>query len=88
MPRQRIHHIRDTLDFPDDFPERLRRFQEESQMSWSEIARRLETYRNIVWRWKEGLALPNKQHRKDLLELADSMALGNLLGFRRRKMCP
>ncbi len=47
-------------------------------MSWSEIARRLETYRNIVWRWKEGLARPNKQHRRDLLELADSMALGHL----------
>ena len=78
MPRQRIHHRRDTLDIPDDFPERLRRFQEESGLSWSEIARRLETYRNIVWRWKEGLARPNKQHRRDLLELADSMALGHL----------
>ncbi len=78
MPRQRIHHRRDTPKVPDDFPERLRRFQEESQMSWSEIARRLETYRNIVWRWKEGLARPNKQHRRDLLELADSMALGHL----------
>ena len=79
MPRQRIHHRRDTLEIPDDFPERLRRFQAESQMSWSEIARRLETYRNIVWRWKEGLARPNKQHRRDLLELAESMALGHLL---------
>ena len=76
MPRQKIHHRRDTIDIPDDFPERLRRFQQESQMSWSEIARRLETYPNIVWRWKEGLARPNKQHRRDLLELADSMALG------------
>ena len=26
-------------------------------MSWSEIARRLGTYRNIVWRWKEGKLL-------------------------------
>lgn len=78
MPRQRIHHRRDIRKIPDDFPARLRRFQEESQMSWSEIARRLETYRNIVWRWKEGLARPNKQHRKELLELADSMALGHL----------
>ena len=78
MPRQRIHHRRDTLELPDDFPERLRRFQEESGLSWSEIARRLETYRNIVWRWKEGLARPNKQHRGALLDLADSMALGHL----------
>ena len=78
MPRQRIHHRRDTLDFPVDFPERLRRFQEESQMSWSEIARRLETYRNVVWRWKVGLPSPNKQHRKALLELGEGMALGHL----------
>ena len=78
MPRQRIHHRRDTLELPDDFPERLRRFQKESQMSWSEIARRLGTYRNIVWRWKEGLARPNKHHSKDLLDLADSMALRHL----------
>ena len=78
MPRQRIDYNIPAYNFPDDFPARLRRFQEESQMSWSEIARRLETYRNIVWRWKEGLARPNKQHRRDLLELADSMALGHL----------
>ena len=77
MPRQRIQHRRDTLELPDDFPERLGRFQE-SGLSWSEIARRLETYRNIVWRWKEGLARPNKQHRRDLLELADSVVLCNL----------
>ena len=31
MPRQRIHHSRRTHDFPDDFPERLVRFQEESK---------------------------------------------------------
>ena len=73
MPRQRIHHRRDNLDIPDDFPERLRRLQEGSQMSWSEVARRLETYRNIVWRRKVGFAWPDKQHRRDLLQLADSM---------------
>jgi ribosome-binding protein aMBF1 (putative translation factor) len=78
MPRQRIDYNIQTYSFPDDFPERLRLFQRESGLSWSEIARRLETYRNIVWRWKEGLARPNKHHRKDLLELADSMALGHL----------
>lgn len=46
-------------------------------MSWSEIARRLETNRNVVWRWKEGLGRPYKQYRRDLLKLADSMALGH-----------
>ena len=29
MPRQRIHHTRETHGFPDDFPERLVRFKEE-----------------------------------------------------------
>ena len=78
MPRQRIDYNIPTYNFPEDFRERLKRFQVESGLSWSEIARRLETYRNIVWRWKEGLALPSKHHRRDLMKLADSMALGHL----------
>ena len=78
MPRQKIHYRRDTLKLPDDFPERLRRFQEESGLSWAEIARRLETYGINVWRWKEGLARPNKHHRRDLLELADDLGLALL----------
>ena len=41
MPRQRTHHSRITYVLPDDFPQRLARFQEESGLSWSEIARRL-----------------------------------------------
>ena len=36
MPRQRIQYRRRTYDFPDDFPERLKRFQEESGLSWSQ----------------------------------------------------
>ena len=44
MPRQRIYHSRRTYGFPEDFPERLKRFQEESGLSWSELARRLGTY--------------------------------------------
>ncbi len=78
MPRQRIHHSRDTHELPDHFPERLIRFREESGLPWSEIARRLGTYRNIVWRWKESLALSNYQHRKALFVLADSLGLGHL----------
>ena len=77
MPRQRIDYNIPTYDFP----ERLRRFQEESQMSWSETARRLETYRNIVWRWAVVRARPNYHHRRELLELADSMALGHLFTY-------
>ena len=78
MPRQRIHHSRGTYDLPDDFPRRLVRFKRESGLSWSEIARRLGTFRGTVWRWKEGRARPNYQHRKALLELADSMGLDHL----------
>ena len=78
MPRQRNLYNRRTYVLPEDFPQRLRRFQEESGLSWSEIARRLETYRHTVWRWKEGRARPNYQHRKALLELADSMGLAHL----------
>ena len=45
MPRQRTHYSRRTYVIPGGFPERLRRFQEESGLSWSESARRLGTYR-------------------------------------------
>ena len=45
MPRQRTNYRRSTYVFPDDFPQRLRRFKEESDLSWSEISRRLGTYR-------------------------------------------
>ena len=78
MPRQRIYYRRSTYELHDDFPERLKRFQEESGLSWSEIARRLGTYRHTVWRWAEGKARPNYPHRKALMELADSLGLGHL----------
>ena len=73
MPRQRVNHSRGTYELPDDFPRRLTRFQEESGLSWSEVARRLGVYRHAVRRWKEGLALPSIQHRRALMELAASM---------------
>ena len=79
MPRQRIQHTRRTYDLPDDFPQRLERFKEESGLSWSAMARRLGTYRNTVWRWKEGRSRPTYQHRKALLELAGSLGLAHLL---------
>ena len=78
MPRQRIDHSGRTYGLPDDFPERLARFQRESGLSWSEIARRIGTYRNTVWRWANGRARPNYQHRKALMELADSLGLGHI----------
>ena len=78
MPRQRTQYRRRTYDFPDDFPERLKRFQEESGLSWSEIARRIGTYRHTVWRWTEGKVRPNVTHMLALLELAGSLGLGHL----------
>ena len=79
MPRQRIRHSRETYAIPEDFQQRLRRFQSESGLSWSDIARRLGTYRHTVWRWAEGRTRPNYQHRRALCEFAESMGLGHLL---------
>ena len=78
MPRQRIDYNRTTYQFPDDFPERLERFQKESGLPWAEIARRIGTYPHTVWRWKEGQGRPNVQHMMALLELADGLGLGHL----------
>ena len=78
MPRQRIQYDRETYEFPTDFPERLKRFQKESGLSWSEIARRIGTYRNTVWRWKEGRGRPNMEHMMALLELAQDLGLAYL----------
>ena len=78
MPRQRIRHSRETYAVPVDFPDRLKRFQDEAGLSWSDMARRLGTYRHTVWRWAEGKARPNFQHRRALYELAESMGLGHL----------
>ena len=60
MPGQRVNYRRITYPFPEDFPERLKRFKDESGLSWSEIARRPGTHRHTLWRWKEGRALPNE----------------------------
>ena len=78
MPRQRNRYSSITYALPEDFPQWLKRFQEESGLSWSEIARRYETYRHTVWCWAEGGVRPNHQHRKVFMELADTMGLGRL----------
>lgn len=75
MPRQRTVHIGTTYSLPEDFPERLKQFQEESGLSESEIARLLGTYRVNVWRWASGRTRPNNQYRRALLELAKDMGL-------------
>ena len=78
MPRQRIHHTRETYGFPDDFPERLKRFQAESGLSWAEIARRLGIHPYTMRRWVLGRARPSMPHMMALLELAEELGLPHL----------
>ena len=78
MPRQRIDHSGRIYGLPDDFPERLARFQEESGLSWSEIARRIGIYRYTVWRWKEGRGRPNTEHMMALFDLAEGLGLAHI----------
>ncbi len=78
MPRQRIHHNAMVRDFPADFPQRLKRFKEESRLPWAEIARRLGVYPHTVWRWQSGVARPNGEHMMALQDLADDFGLGRL----------
>ena len=79
MPRKRIDHSRTVYVIPPDFPKRLERLQEESGLSWAEMARRIGTYPYTVWRWKEGRGRPHFQHQMALLELADDLGLAHLL---------
>ena len=78
MPRQRTDYYRTTYDFPDDFAERLKRCQKESGLSWSEIARRIGTYRHTVFRWVNGSSRPNTEHMMALLELAKDLGLTHI----------
>lgn len=62
MPRQRVDYSIQPYNFPQDHHGRLKRFQEQSGPSWSEIARRSGTYRYTVWCWQEGRGRPNMEH--------------------------
>ena len=77
MPRQHTHHGRMVYVFPEDFPERLVRFKEESGLSWAEIARRLGTSDLNLRRWKDGVR-PHWRHLVALLELAEELGLAHL----------
>ena len=59
MPGQRIPPNTISRGFPADFPQRLKRFKEESRLPWAETARRLGVYPHTVWRWQRGVARPN-----------------------------
>lgn len=75
MPRQRTDYNIRTYDFPQDFPERLVRFREESGLSWSETTRRLGADPYTVRRWVLGRARPSMGYMMALLDLAEGLGL-------------
>ena len=77
MPRQHIHNSRMVYFLPDDFPERLERFKEESGLTSAEIARRVGTSDLNLRRWREGVR-PRWRHLAALLELAEDLGLAHL----------
>ena len=78
MPRQRTHYNRIPRSLPDDFPQSLAWFQQQSGLSWAEIARRLGTNPITVRRWWKHGARPSYQNLMALQDLADSLGLGHL----------
>ena len=78
MPKQRIHHSRITYVFPEDFPQRLKRFKEESGLPWAELHRRLGADPETVRRWRDKGVLPSTRNYAALLVVADSFGLGHL----------
>ncbi len=76
--RKRIRYPRTICGFPADFPQRLKRFKEESGMSWAEIARRVGADIESVRRWRDGRARPNAEHLAALYGLAESLGLGHI----------
>ena len=84
MPRQRNNYKRNTHEFPADFPERLKRFQVESGLSWAELNRRLDTDPETVRRWRDKGVRPSVQHYVALLKVAGSLGLGHPLTERCR----
>ena len=75
MGVQRKVHRRETLVFPEDFPQRLVRFKEASGMSWRSLARLLAVspYRLREWRMKG--VVPDATHLFCLLTLAETLGL-------------
>ena len=78
MPRQHTHHSRIVYAFPEDFPERLKRFKEESGLSWAELRRRLGADPETVRRWRDKGVLPSTRYYAAMLVVADSFGLGHL----------
>ena len=78
MPRQRNRYSSITYTLPEDLPQRMKRFQEESGLSSSEIARRLGVHPQTMRRWRKGRARSSMRHMMALLDLADYLGLGHI----------
>ena len=78
MLRQHTYYSRRTHAFPDDFPQRLERFKEESGLPWAELKRRLDTDPETIRRWRDKGVRPSTRHYAALLVVADSLGLGHL----------
>ena len=78
MLRPHTYYSPRTHVFPDDFPQRLERFKEESGLPWAEIARRLGTYPLTIRRWRYKGVRPNLAHQVALLDLVDDLGLGHI----------
>ena len=63
MPRQRKPYRREAHVFPEDFPQKLERLKEESGLTWSELARRLDTNPLTLRRWRQGARPSNLPRR-------------------------
>ena len=78
MGRQRWVYRLEPPRFPDDFPRRLERFKEASELSWRALARELCVDIRLVKRWRNG-ARPDSANLIALLNLAAGMGLLHLL---------
>ena len=78
MGRRRKTHRRVSFDFPADFPERLERLREESQLSWRSLARLLGVSPYRIREWRRG-AVPASVHLFLLLTLAERLGLQETL---------
>ena len=78
MPRQRIHHTRETYEVPEDFPQRLEAFRQAAGLSRRELPRQLRTNARILKRWKNETR-PDSANLLALFILAAGLGLLHLL---------
>ena len=62
MPRQRTDHSRIVYVLPNDFPQGLVWFKEESGVPWAELNRRLDTDPETVRRGRDRGVRPSTRH--------------------------